>query len=414
VYHRQYNGIWEMKGYGFAFKMNHGFAKTFEVTNTYYCEEPSYNGIIIGKAFFSGIGKFQVKKVKNKLFLMDLGSQITYELVKQEANYFEHKTQVKSGMQVEKFEMFYEMFKENYAFQSLYNANIKTKYETIKSDINEKVSNQQLFAYMKDLVSELEDGHVSVNWNDKSYCPKDYLPNWFTDKEQLNLLSEVLINHYVKDYKKFEDCLIRYGYLSDDTGYVVIHGMGVEAFDKSGSTKKAMDEIIKTYNEKGIKKMVIELRFNSGGFDEASLCIAGYFTKKSYKAYSKQFYANGKYTKLQDVYVKPQKLNFEGEVYILTSGYTISAAETFLRAMRANPELNVLIIGEKTAGFYSDAINRSLPDGFSYSLSNELYYGIDDTLFEGQGIKPDIILPISMASVYEGKEESLEWILRNK
>ena len=82
--------------------------------------------------------------------------------------------------------------------------------------------------------------------------------------------------------------------------------------------------------------------------------------------------------------------------------------------MLANPEHRVTIVGERTAGFYSDAIPRSLPDGFSYSLSNEVYYWYNDEMVEGQGIVPDVIIPVSMEAVNEGTENALEWILGNK
>ena len=414
IYHSKYNGIWEMQGYGLAFKISNGLAKTFEVTDSFYCKEYNYNGIILGKSLISGIGKFKLKRTDDVLEFFDAGAQVTYSFTKKESIFFESKIRVKSGMQAEKFGMFYEMFQENYAFQELYGVSLSEVYETLQKSVTKETSDQALFNYMGELVSNLKDGHIAIDWNEESFSPADYIPEWISDVKQVNVLATLIQERYVMNYKKFNNCPIRYGVLSEQIGYIVIHGMGVESLNITGSTKKAMDQIISEFNEKGIKKIAMELRFNNGGFDAASLCIAGYFTNKKYLAYKKQAFTKGEYTPLQEVYVKPQSITYEGEVYILTSGITISAAETFLRGMLANPEHRVTIVGERTAGFYSDAIPRSLPDGFSYSLSNEVYYWYNDEMVEGQGIVPDVIIPVSMEAVNEGTENALEWILGNK
>jgi len=411
-YHREYNGIWEMSGYGLAFRISNGVTTTYEVTDSYYYKEIKYGGLIVGNTFFSGLGKFNVKKTSTGLEIIDPGAQNTYKFSKMGNDYFKKKTLVKNGMQIEKFHMFYEMFEENYAFEKLYGANLSQAYQELKESVNATISDYELFIYMGKLVKELRDGHITISWKDQVYCPHDYVPEWISDKKQLDLLSGVIIDYYIENYKKFEDCPIRYGLLSDEIGIIVIHGMGIEAFEKSDSTKKAMDQIIREFNEKGIKKIAIELRFNNGGFDETSLCIAGYFSKQAYLAYKKQAYYKGKYTELQEVYVKPQALYFEGEITLLTSGFTISAAETFVQAMLANPQKKVTIVGESTAGFYSDAMNRSLPDGFSYTLSNERYYSFDNEPLEGKSIVPHVIMPISMESIYGGTENALEWLLK--
>lgn len=413
IYHSRYNGIWEMRGYGLTFKINHGLAKSFEVTDSYYCKENNYNGIIIGKTLISGIGKFKVKRTDDVLELFDAGAQVTYSFTKRESAFFESKVEVKSSMQAEKFGMFYEMFQENYAFQDLYGVNLPEIYDTMQKSVTKETSDQVLFNYMGELVSNLKDGHIAIDWNEESFSPADYIPEWISNAKQLNLLTTLIQNHYVMDYKKFDKCPIRYGLLSEQVGYIVIHGMGVESLNITGSTKKAMDQIINEFNEKGIKKLAMELRFNNGGFDAASLCIAGYFTNKKYLAYKKQAFTKGEYTPLQEVYVNPQSITYDGEVYILTSGFTISAAETFVRGMLANPEHKVTIVGERTAGFYSDAIPRSLPDGFSYSLSNEVYYWYNDEPLEGQGVFPDVMIPVSMEAANEGTENALKWILGN-
>lgn len=222
---------------------------------------------------------------------------------------------------------------------------------------------------------------------------------------------KVITGNYIKNYYKFEDSFIRYGSLREDIGYVLIHALGMEELNKSASTHKAMDQIIEEFKDK--ETLVIDLRFCNGGFDEASLLISSYFTQKSYLAYKKQVYYKGKYAELQDIYVKPGKLYFDGKVVILTSGYTVSAAETLIRAMIADPDHRITIVGEETAGFYSDGIPKILPSGFYFAMSSERYLWYDDTLLEGKGVVPQVEIPIDQSQAHLGQDQALNWVLEN-
>lgn len=82
--------------------------------------------------------------------------------------------------------------------------------------------------------------------------------------------------------------------------------------------------------------------------------------------------------------------------------------------MLANPEHKITVIGETTAGYYSDAIPKILPDGFEYSMSTERYYWNDGTMLEGKGIVPDVVIPIDLEAVKQGKDIALDWILQTK
>ncbi len=407
----RFNGIYELPGYGLSFKFQFGFVTTYETTTDYYCKEKSYNGFLLGNSMISGLGKFEIKKDQDGLIFYDAGSQVQYRLVKQSADFLQNKTQVLSKNQIEKFIMFYQMFKENYAFDDLYGVDLDAKYQTLKDQVSENMPDEALFKVMSDLIADYQDGHVSLSWNETVYTPLNLTPEWISDKDQLKILSELITKVYVPDYQKFKACHIGYGTLSDTIGYIVIQGMGEIAIDKTASTKKAMDQIITEFNQKGIDSVVIDLRFNSGGFDETSLWIAGYFTDQPYLSYQKQIFATADESNVQSIYVKPHNIRFEGNLYVLTSGYTISAAETFLRDLLANPKHRITTIGETSAGFYSDAIERSLPDGFNYTLSNEIYYWFNGEKLEGLGIVPDINLPVSMTSATNGHDDALDYVL---
>lgn len=408
----RFNGVYFMRGYGMSLRARFGFVTVYQTTDSYYCNDSAYSGIIIGNTFYSGMGRFDVETDGEILRLTDKGAQYTYDLQRESNSFFKNKSEVDETHPEEAFDMYYEMLRENYAFFDLYGVNPESRYDLIQS----RLSNQEisLVEAMKDLVDEVYDGHILIAHGDQDYSPAGESPEWITDKEQLGVLSDLITTVYVKDYIKFKDVYIRYGFLTEDTGYIAMHAMGTESFDKSKTTKIAMDAIMSDYAKKGISAVVIDLRFNGGGYDEASLCVAGYFAQERYLAYQKQAYYKDDYTALQSMYVEPADYVFDQDVYVLTSPYTISAAETFLRAMLANPSHRVTVVGETTAGNYSDAFERVLPfhdSDIRYTFSNERYFDAQGNALEGCGAIPDVLIPVSVESARKGHDDALDYVM---
>ncbi len=50
---------------------------------------------------------------------------------------------------------------------------------------------------------------------------------------------------------------------------------------------------------------------------------------------------------------------------------------------------NITVIGDNTAGALSDMLYKGLPNGWIYTLSNEVYETMEGQLFEVTGIPPD-------------------------
>lgn len=406
----RFNGIWKLEAYGICIDARQGIVKTYIVTENSYTRMSNYDGVIINGTLYSGLGKYTLNTSNNSLKLNDNGARYVYSADKQAKDYFQKLHKVIKGDQAGKFRMYYELYKENYAFADLYGVDFDEEYNKYAPQVNEKTTDETLYEYMCKMVEKLDDGHVYLSWKDNEYTPSDYKPLWFKDHAQE--LVNVIKENYIKDLYRFEDCYILYGTLREDTGYIVMPAIGMAELNKSGTTKKAMEKILKEFA--GKKTIVIDMRFCSGGYDEAALLIAGYFTKNEYPTYTKQAYDNGAFTPLQEVSVKPNKANYNGDLIIITSGYTISAGESIIRDMLANPEHKITVIGETTAGYYSDAMPMILPDGFEFTMSTERYYWYDGTMLEGQGIVPDVELPFDLEDVKQGKDYALDWVLQNR
>jgi len=139
--------------------------------------------------------------------------------------------------------------------------------------------------------------------------------------------------------------------------------------------------------------VILDMRFNHGGFDPASQIIANRFTdQKRVGLYKQAIYGKGR-TEQLPIYVFPQgSYAYTKPVVLLTSDSTISAGEIFTLFTMALP--HVTRMGEPTQGVLSDMLGKTLPNGWKLSLSNEIYTAIDGIVYESIGIPPHIEVPV--------------------
>lgn len=98
------------------------------------------------------------------------------------------------------------------------------------------------------------------------------------------------------------------------------------------------------------------------------------------------------------IYVEPYKgsddkgATYTKPVYLVISDITVSAAEIFVLCMKDLPRVKT--IGKPTRGALSDILGKSLPNGWDFGLSNEIYLDSSGVCFEAKGIPPNIPMTI--------------------
>jgi carboxyl-terminal processing protease len=142
-------------------------------------------------------------------------------------------------------------------------------------------------------------------------------------------------------------------------GYVVYHffspgpGSGSTAYDQQ------MDAVFEKFKNAGIKNLVVDFRYNGGGFVSSAVNLASLigpgvnntqvFSKTKYNSFLMQF---DQLKNVQTTFrTKAQNLGntLKGNrVYILTSSRTASASELIINGLR--PYMEVFLIGDKTTG----------------------------------------------------------------
>jgi len=179
-----------------------------------------------------------------------------------------------------------------------------------------------------------------------------------------------------------------YGLIDGDIGYLSIRSMSGYSHREAD---RATERALKLF--RGAKAVIVDVSRNDGGYDMSAKRIAGHFTRERTLAYSKYAGDSRVAVEPQPNYLEPRGDNyFAGPVYLLTSETTVSAAEIFVMAMRALP--NVTQIGETTDGSLSDILSKPLPNGWSLNLSNEVYLDSNGAAWEGKGIPPKITFDV--------------------
>jgi C-terminal processing protease CtpA/Prc len=199
------------------------------------------------------------------------------------------------------------------------------------------------------------------------------------------------------------------GYLSITAFYGYAEGSTYEG--ELRALRLALDSIFQNANT--LNGLVIDVRLNHGGDDPLGIEIASRFTDSRYLAYAKEARNNRtgplRFTVPQQIWVEPSSQpGFHGDIILLTGPDTVSAGETFAMAL-VGRKPRILRIGANTQGVFSDVLNRTLPNGWTFRLPNEIYLTADGKAFDGTGLPPDVPVHFFMhEDLNIGRDAALE------
>ena len=317
---------------------------------------------------------------------------------------------------IKNFEVLWKTFDERYANFELKGIDWDSVYTIYRPQITTQTEDKDLFRICCQMLQTLTDGHVSIEAEHLSgewECGPPYefsLEVAFpTDSAQAAfkaVMDKSLEAHGFSApvYRELsEDTHFHYR-LSDSFGYLRLDEMTEDInFLKF---PKAMDEAISAFQSKSA--IIIDLRFNGGGFDYTSHMMARRLIREE-TFYMERRKRKGKstYTSVRTRRIKPtQKGTFSKPIVILTSDYTASAAEIFLLLMKDLE--HVTLIGEASEGIFSDTFEFSLPNKWEVSLSHQQYFSQDSINYEGKGIPVDIQVSNSPQDLLSQKDPVIE------
>ncbi|EZH74906.1 hypothetical protein ATO12_09235 [Aquimarina atlantica] len=302
------------------------------------------------------------------------------------------------------FDHFWNIFNDYYVF-----------FETrgvdwsIYQKIRDQVTEDNFYDILEQIVVTLEDGHVRITDEKNNVEIKSGLPSLMTKlnahlegdlvidtsdkfKKIINQKAAIITEKYFENiFQQDERGNIFWGLMEGEIGYINISGMDDYSNDFNNeidALNEVLDKVMNDIEASGVSKLILDIRFNGGGFDKISLDIASRFIDHEQFVFSKKERLGNSFTSDQVVSINPKgDFQYTGDIILLTSPITASAAEIFALCMKDLPY--VTIVGENTNGIFSTVLTHTLPNGASVGLSNEVYSDANGVVFEAIGIGPD-------------------------
>ena len=323
---------------------------------------------------------------------------------------------------VSNFSALWHLFDENYAYFELRDVNWDETYASHVGSVEAETTNEQLFEVFQAMLAPLNDGHVWLYDGGEmgflSGSLGDLWERWAAEYDgnpvsnpidprrdfiiatQEHVLDEILGG---TGSSGLYDTL-HWGWVSEGVAYLDVHEMAFPEGPEltipqmQAEVDATMAQVMAELG--GAEAFIVDARFNQGGRDTMGFAIAGWFTDEEVVIARKRAVQDGGWTEEQDVSVTPRTdAPFLGPVRLLTSGNTVSAAETFTMAMSALP--STTRVGTSTYGAFSDVLVRQLPNGWMVGLSNEVYEAPDGSVFEALGVPPQLAVEFDETLSFE-------------
>jgi Peptidase family S41 len=327
---------------------------------------------------------------------------------------------------IRNLEVFAKNFREFYpSFQSK-----KIDWEAAVAQARKSLGNssdeQALFKTLQGLIAPLQDAHTFINapsLNDlefQGFRNSPTVPLTFPELIERREAIAGIIGKTVPGLQEYANKKLRFGWLDRAAGIGYLRLTGFEKFSSDGrfsaqleALESALDKILTPE----LRKLVIDVRINPGGFDAFGLAVISRLTDTKLTAYRKfaRAFQSDKpdaTTAVQDVLVTPSpRSRFTGPLVVMTSTFTVSAAETFVLGLMQR--LNTTRIGTSTQGAFSDMQTRVLPNGWRFGVPNETYETPNGQRFEGIGIAPEMeVLSFTEDQLAQSQDLPLEAALK--
>ena len=170
--------------------------------------------------------------------------------------------------------------------------------------------------------------------------------------------------------------------VSDQIGYIYISQFG-------GGTTAEFDKSFKELFDKGMKALIIDLRFNGGGYLSAAVDICSVFLDYG----SLVVYKEGRGAEREDLFDTTKEFRNDIPVVLLVNSESASASEVTAACLRDHK--SALLVGEKTYGKGSVQVISPMSNGGSLRFTVAKYFSPGGYVIHGKGLDPDVEVELS-------------------
>lgn len=301
------------------------------------------------------------------------------------------------------FDALWSDFDASYSFFDLKGIDWNDSRTRFRSQLSSTSTDGELFDVLADMLLELEDPHVRL---DTPLGSSEYT-GWF-DQYPDNFDESVITTTYLGATAMMSPQVnLLFGAIDADVGYVRVHSLGGSGHGTD--TDYVLDQLA------GISALIVDTRSNGGGNDQNGEAIAARFVDATH-LYRRVRYRDGPnhsdFGPYLDSFISPAgSQSFQGPVAVLTNRGTVSSAESMVLAFAVLP--TVVSIGDFTGGGSASPEQRTLSNGWQYTVSRWIEYRPDGTTFEGVGLEPDIRVDISAADAAALRDTIMDTAITN-
>jgi len=432
------DGIWKSIGYGQLLEINGNQFSLFEVTDISCL--PILEGDI-STQFNSQLD------VNNDTLSIKYGINTYYYL---RSNNTPSESTIKLKEKKKKspmynLEVLANNFKDHYVYFETRGINWDKLYTDTKRKITTETTELDLYLILKDMLKNFNDGHVEFEASDSIMILADKIDGVeenTTDDNKKYISSKEIRKQVAKSYlsdkiSNNKSRVTKWGLSDKNIGYIQINAMMGHAYFESIDSLKdkaywdayfdladeMTDESFRNKEIDGLNKtldsafkdlyntdaIILDVRFNGGGFDEIGMEIMRRFNPIKHEIFTKKAKHGNGFTKINHVYLERIEKAYTNPVYLLTS--KLSASATEIMVLSSLNLKHITRIGGATEGVFSDMLSKTLPNGWMFSLSNEVYLDNKGNNYEGKGfpVHIDLEYPEERQALYRHIMNDLEY-----
>ena len=296
------------------------------------------------------------------------------------------------------FEALWQILDQRYCFfdykKNEYGLDWDAVHARYAAQIDDTMTQDQLFEVLGNMLGELRDGHVNL------YSSWDVARNWSWHEDFPANVSDTLLRRYLgTDYRIAST--LRYRVLDDNIGYVRCASFA------SALGEGNLDEVLLYLAP--CRALIIDLRDNSGGMLTAAEQLAARFVnEKTLVGYMqhKTGKGHGDFSSMEEQWLKPSSgIRWQKRVAVLTNRSVYSAANEFVKYMKRAPQ--AVVVGDRTGGGAGMPFSSELPVGWSVRFSACPMYDAEGQSTEF-GIAPDYECALLDSDMERGLDTIIE------